>query len=65
MQSSMANSSATRSAGEYSASVLPSTRMAASFGVRRASAAAIRFGEAMNPYAFWWCSLTPSPSKPS
>ena len=49
MQSSMANSSATRSAGWYSASVLPSTRMALLFGVRRARAAAIRFGEAMNP----------------
>ena len=49
MQSSMANSSATRSAGEYRASVLPSTRIAALFGVRRASAAAIRFGEAMKP----------------
>jgi hypothetical protein len=49
MQSSMANSSATRSAGEYRASVLPSTRIAELFGVRRASAAAIRFGEAMKP----------------
>ena len=36
MQSSMANSSATRIGGVYSASVLPSTRMALLFGVRRA-----------------------------
>jgi len=49
----MANSSATRTAGEYKASVLPSTRSALLLSVRRASAAAMMFGEAMNPYAFW------------
>jgi len=45
----MANSSATRVAGAYNASVLPSTQMALLFGVRRARAAAMMLGDAMNP----------------
>jgi hypothetical protein len=34
------------------------------FDVRRASAAAMMFGDGMIPYAFWWCSFTPTASKP-
>src|SRR5207245_3663680 len=40
------------------------TQMAAR-EVRRARVAAMRLGEGMSPYPFWWCSLHPMPSKPS
>ena len=48
MQSSMANSSATRVGGLYSASELPITQMAGLL-VRRVSVDAIRLGEGINP----------------
>ena len=48
MQSIIANSSATRVGGLYSASELPITQMAVS-RVRREMADAIRFGDGINP----------------
>jgi len=59
----MAISSATRIGGLYSATELPMTT-SFEYDVRRASAATIRLGEGIKPYAFWWCSLTQMPSKP-
>ena len=48
MQSIIANSSATRVGGLYSASELPITQIAVSV-VRRASAEAIRLGDGISP----------------
>ncbi len=48
MTSSMANSSATRIGGLYSAIELPMTQMAER-DVRRASVAAMRFGDGISP----------------
>ena len=64
MQSSMANSSATRIGGSYRAIELPITIIATS-SVSRDIAAAMMFGEGIRPYAFWWCSFTQMPSYPT
>src|SRR3974377_2227838 len=59
----IANSSATRVGGVYSASELPITQTAVSL-VRRGSDEAIRLGDGINPYPLEWCSLTHTASKP-
>src|SRR5262249_62228882 len=56
MQSIIANSSATRVGGLYSASELPSTQIAVSV-VRRGSEGATRVGEGSNPEPFLWGSV--------
>src|SRR5262249_578482 len=57
IRSSIAISSATRSGLPRMPIALPSTMIRAC-SVRRASAAAMMFGEGIRPYALWWCSLT-------
>src|ERR1700682_530438 len=66
MQSSIAYSSATRIGGFDVGSVAPICTMATSRPfVPLASTLPIRLGLGMKPYAFWWCSLVHTPSKPA